>query len=56
MLHVHRPHAPHMHVHPGFDEHPWRMLPVALSTVMLLTVLLIVACFTIAKVVTGHAY
>jgi hypothetical protein len=56
VLHVHRPHAPHVHVHPGFDEHPWRMLPVALSTVMLLTVLLIVACFTIAKAVTGHAY
>ena len=56
MLHVHRPHAPHVHVHPGFDEHPWRMLPVALTTIAFLVAVLIVVCFEIAKAYTGHAY
>jgi len=40
VLHVHKPHAlhlPHPHVHPRFDEHPWRMLPVALGTIVVLT-------------------
>jgi hypothetical protein len=32
------------------------MLPVALGTIVLLTAVLITACFTIAKALTGHAY
>ena len=59
MIHVHRPHAPHLphpHVHAGFDEHPWRMLPVALGTIVLLTAVLIVVCFELAKAFTGRAY
>ncbi len=61
MLHVYKPHAlhahlPHPHVHPGFDEHPWRMLPVTLGTIVVLVALLIVVCFEIAKALTGHAY
>ena len=61
MLHVHKPHAlrphlPHPHVHPEFDEHPWRMVPVTLGTIFVLVALLIVVCFEIAKALTGHAY
>jgi hypothetical protein len=44
------------HVHPGFDEHPWRTLPVLLLTIALFAAVLIVASFAIAKAVTGHAY
>jgi hypothetical protein len=32
------------------------MLPVALGTIVLLMGVLIVACFAIAKAITGHAY
>ena len=61
MLHVHRPHdlhphLPHPHVHPGFDEHPWRMVPVTLGTIILLVTVLIVVCFAVAKALTGRAY
>ena len=61
MLHVHRPHdlhphLPHPHVHPGFDEHPWRMVPVTLGTIVLLVTVLIVVCFEVAKTLTGRAY
>ena len=61
MLHVHRPHdlhphLPHPHVHPGFDEHPWRMVPVTLGTIVLLVTVLIVVCFAVAKALTGRAY
>ncbi len=51
-----RPHVPHPHVDPGFEEHPWRVLPVALGTIVLLIVALIVLSFAISKAVTGHAY
>jgi hypothetical protein len=50
------PHLPHPHVHPGFDEHPWRMVPVALGSVAVLATILIFVCFAIAKAVTGQAY
>lgn len=53
MLH---PHLPHPHVHPDFDHHPWRMLPVALGTLVALIAVLITVCFEVAKVLTGHAY
>ncbi len=61
MLHVHRPHdlhphLPHPHVHPGFDEHPWRMVPFTLGTIVLLVTVLIVVCFAVAKALTGRAY
>lgn len=56
MWHLPRPHAPHPHVEPGFDEHPWRALPAALAMIVLLTTVLIVASFAIAKAITGHAY
>ena len=50
------PHLPHPHVHPGFDQHPWRMLPVALGTLVVLVAVLITVCFEVAKALTGHAY
>jgi hypothetical protein len=50
------PHLPHPHVHPDFAEHPWRMVPVALGTIVVLAGALIAICFEIAKAVTGHAY
>ena len=59
VLHMHRPHHlhPHLpHVHAGFDEHPWRMVPVTLGTIVLLAALLIAVCFELAKAFTGHAY
>jgi hypothetical protein len=61
VLHVHRPHQlhphlPHPHVEPGFDEHPWRMLPAVLGTIVVLTAVLITVCFELAKAFTGHAY
>gem|GEM_PF-3074376 len=61
VVHVHRPHdryphLPPLRVHPGFDEHPWRMLPVALGTIVVLTAVLITVCFELAKALTGHAY
>jgi hypothetical protein len=56
VLHMPRAHVPHPHVHPRFEEHPWRVLPVALFVILLLSVALIGASFAIAKAVTGHAY
>jgi hypothetical protein len=61
VLHVHKPHhlhphLPHRHAHPDFEQHPWRMLPAVLGTIVLLTAVLIAVCFELAKVVTGHAY
>ena len=53
MLH---PHLPHPHVHPGFDEHPWRMVSTALGAIVVLAAVLITVCFEIAKALTGHAY
>jgi hypothetical protein len=55
-LHAPHPHVPHPHVDPHLDEHPWRALPFALAVILLLTVLLIVASFAIAKAIAGHAY
>lgn len=52
MLH----HVPHPHVRPGFEAHPWRMLPALLVAIALFAALLIVASFAIAKAVAGHAY
>ena len=56
MLHAHRQHLPHPHVHAGFDEHPWRMVPVTLGTIVVLAALLIAVCFELAKAFAGHAY
>jgi hypothetical protein len=56
VLHLHRPHAPHPHVHPGFDEHPWRTLPALLATIVVFAAILIVVSFAISKALTGHAY
>jgi hypothetical protein len=50
------PHLPHPQVHLGFDEHPWRVLPVALGTIVVLTAVLIAVCFELAKVFAGQAY
>jgi hypothetical protein len=50
------PHLPHPHVHPGFNEHPWRMVPAALGTIVLIAAALIALCFELAKAFTGHAY
>ena len=43
-MHVPHPHAPHA----DFEEHPWRLLPVALGVIVLLAVVLIVASFALA--------
>jgi hypothetical protein len=51
-LHLPHPHRPHA----DFDEHPWRLLPVALLTIVVLAVLLIGVSFALSKVFTGHAY
>lgn len=56
MLHVPKLHAPHPRVEPGFDEHPWRVLPVALVAIVVLAAVLIVASFAISKAIAGHAY
>jgi hypothetical protein len=61
VLHLHRPHQlhphlPHPHVHADFDEHPWRMVPFALGTIVFLVAVLITVCFEVAKAFTGHAY
>ena len=56
MTHMPRLHAPHPHVHPGFDEHPWRVLPIALVAIVIFAAVLIVVSFAISKAVTGHAY
>jgi hypothetical protein len=52
-------HLPHPHLpHPdaGLDEHPWRMLPMALLVIVILATVLIVVSFAISKAITGHAY
>ncbi len=55
--HLPHPHVPHPHVpHAHVDEHPWRAFPIALALIVVLAVLFILACFAIAKLVTGHAY
>ena len=51
-----RLHAPHPHVHPDFDEHPWRTLPIALVAIVIFAAVLIVVSFEISKAVTGRAY
>jgi hypothetical protein len=51
-VHVPHPHAPH----PDFDEHPWRLLPAALVTIVLLAAALIVVSFALSKWLTGTAY
>ena len=51
-LHVPHPHAPH----PGYEEHPWRLLPTALVVIVVLAVLLIGASFALSKWLTGAAY
>ena len=56
MLHMPRPHAPHPHVHPGLDEHPWRALPIALAVIVVLAVVLIVVSFALSKAIAGQAY
>jgi hypothetical protein len=58
VLHPHlpHPHLPHPDVHPDFEHHPWRMLPVALGTLVLLVAVLITVSFVVAKALTGHAY
>jgi hypothetical protein len=52
--HPHRPHVPHPDA--GFDEHPSRMLPMALVVIVILATVLIVVSFAISKAITGHAY
>lgn len=55
--HVPHPHVPHPHgPHPDFDHHPWRMLPTALGTIVVLATLLIVLSFALAKWIAGAAY
>jgi hypothetical protein len=56
--HMHLPHAhvPHPHVELDVDGHPWRALPLALGTIVLLAVILIVVSFALSKALTGHAY
>jgi hypothetical protein len=56
LLHPHLPHAHVPHPHVDLDEHPWRALPLTLGTIFVLAVLLMVACFAIAKALVGHAY
>ena len=56
MLHMPRLHAPHPHVHPGLDEHPWRALPIALGVIVVLAVVLIVVSFALSKAIAGQAY
>jgi hypothetical protein len=51
-LHVPHPHAPH----PDFEAHPWRALPAALVTIVLLAALLIGVSFALSKWLTGIAY
>jgi hypothetical protein len=51
-VHVPHPHAPH----PDFDGHPWRLLPAALITIVLLAAALIVVSFALSKWLTGTAY
>ena len=53
MLHAH---LPHPHVHPGFEQYAWRMVPFALGTIVVLAAVLIAVCFELAKAFTGHAY
>jgi hypothetical protein len=50
------PHLPHPHVHPGFEQHPWRMVPFALGTIVVLAAVLIAVRFELAKASTGRAY
>jgi hypothetical protein len=55
--HLPHPHLPHVpHPDAGLDEHPWRMLPMALLVIVILATILIVVSFAISKAITGHAY
>jgi hypothetical protein len=56
--HLHLPHArvPHPHVELAVDEHPWRALPIALTTIVILAVVLIAVCFELSKAFSGQAY
>jgi hypothetical protein len=56
VLHLPRPHAPHPHVHPGLEEHPWRALPIALGLIVVLAAVLIVVSFALSKAIAGRAY
>lgn len=49
---LHVPRAPHM----DFDEHPLRVLPVALVVIVVFAAVLIVVSFALAKWLTGQAY
>ena len=51
-LHVPHPHSPH----PGFEDHPWRLLPAALLLIVLLAAVLIGVSFALSKWLTGAAY
>jgi hypothetical protein len=53
---MHLPHAHVPHPHVELDEHPWRALPIALTTIVILTAILIAVSFAITKALTGHAY
>ena len=55
-LHLPHAHVPHPHVELDVDAHPWRALPLALGTIVLLAVILIVVSFALSKALTGHAY
>jgi hypothetical protein len=54
--HMHLPHAHVPHPHVELDEHPWRALPIALTTIVILAAILIAVSFAITKALTGHAY
>ena len=47
-------HLPHPEA--DFDEHPWRMLPLALLVIVILATVLIGVSFAISKAIIGHAY
>ena len=50
-------HVPHAHApHPDFEDHPWRLLPAALVTIVLLAAILIGVSFALSKWLTGQAY
>ncbi|MGH3049918.1 MAG: hypothetical protein ACRDLK_07150 [Gaiellaceae bacterium] len=49
-------HVPHRHVEVGFDEHPWRTLPLLLAGIVVFATVLIVVSFAVAKLFAGHAY
>ena len=59
------PHAPSLHVEVEHHDHrwlpdeegsPWRLLPAVVLFLALVNTLMILGCFAIADLVTGHAY